>query len=436
MNLIIFDPDEKNIVKQTLCLAAITNYHMNLSLRIARRYLFAKKSTNAINIITGIAVFGIAVGSAALVLVLSVFNGFEDLITSMYSNFNPDIKVTPARGKTFAVDTVTLEQLLALEGVAQLSQTLEEVAFFEYKDNQDFGILKGVDEHFREVVGIDTTVKEGLYAFEENGRDLAILGLGMRNKLAANVGDRFTGMGVYMPRREQSSGIFGQQAQPFRRRYIYPGGTFVIQQEFDNQYVLSSLGFARELLGVDTAVSALEIRMAPGADAAGVIEAIRGVMGDGFEVKGRYQQEASFLRLMQVEKWLSYAVASLMMLLVAFNIVGALWMVVLEKQKDISILKSMGALNTTVRNIFLNEGLLLSLLGISMGFVLAIVLYILQKTVGIVSVPGNFVVDAYPISMRLVDFIIVALTVTAIGVLASVPPALRAMKVSALIREE
>lgn len=409
---------------------------MNLSLRIARRYLFAKKSTNAINIITGIAVFGIAVGSAALVLVLSVFNGFEDLITGMYSNFNPDIKVTPARGKTFEADTMLLEKLLALEGVQQVSRTLEEVAFFEYKDNQDFGTLKGVDEHFKEVVGIDTTVKEGEYNFEENGRQLAILGLGMRNKLAANVGDRFTELAVYMPKREQSSGFFGQQVQPFRRRYIYPGGTFVIQQEFDNQYVLASLEFARELIGAENEVSALEIRMAPGAEPSDVIPAIQSVMGEGFDVKGRYEQEASFLRLMQVEKWLSYAIASLMMLLVAFNIVGALWMVVLEKQKDISILKSMGALNTTVRNIFLNEGLLLSLLGIVMGFVLAVILYILQKTVGIVSVPGNFVVEAYPISMRLIDFIVVALTVVAIGVLASVPPALRAMKVPALIREE
>ncbi len=409
---------------------------MNLSLRIARRYLFAKKSTNAINIITGIAVFGIAVGSAALVLVLSVFNGFEDLITGMYSNFNPDIKVTPARGKTFEADTVLLEKLLALDGVQQVSRTLEEVAFFEYKDNQDFGTLKGVDEHFKEVVGIDTTVKEGEYNFEENGRQLAILGLGMRNKLAANVGDRFTELAVYMPKREQSSGFFGQQVQPFRRRYIYPGGTFVIQQEFDNQYVLSSLKFARELIGAENEVSALEIRMAPGAEPAEVIPAVQSVVGEGFDVKGRYEQEASFLRLMQVEKWLSYAIASLMMLLVAFNIVGALWMVVLEKQKDISILKSMGALNTTVRNIFLNEGLLLSLLGIGMGFVLAVILYILQKTVGIVSVPGNFVVEAYPISMRFIDFIVVALTVVAIGVLASVPPALRAMKVPALIREE
>ncbi|MCB0566323.1 MAG: ABC transporter permease [Phaeodactylibacter sp.] len=409
---------------------------MNLSLRIARRYLFAKKSTNAINIITGIAVFGIAVGSAALVLVLSVFNGFEDLITTMYSNFNPDIKATPTRGKTFEADTVMLEKLMALEGVEQVSRTLEEVAFFEYKDNQDFGTLKGVDENFNKVVGIDTTVREGRYSFEENGRQLAILGLGMRNKLGANVGDRFTELAVYMPKREQSSGLFGQQLQPFRRRYIYPGGTFVIQQEFDNQYVLAPLEFARELSGTESEVSALEIRMAPGAEASQVVAAVQAVMGPDFDVKGRYEQESSFLRLMQVEKWLSYAIASLMMLLVAFNIVGALWMVVLEKQKDIAILKSMGALNTSVRNIFLNEGLLLSLLGIGMGFALAIVLYTLQKTVGIISVPGNFVVDAYPISMRLIDFIIVAVTVIAIGGLASVPPALRAMKVSALIREE
>ena len=293
-----------------------------------------------------------------------------------------------------------------------------------------------MDENFSKVVGIDTTVREGRYSFEENDRQLAILGLGMRNKLGANVGDRFTELAVYMPKREQSNGLFGQQLQPFRRRYIYPGGTFVIQQEFDNQYVLAPLEFARELSGTESEVSALEIRMAPGAEASQVVAAVQAVMGPDFDVKGRYEQESSFLRLMQVEKWLSYAIASLMMLLVAFNIVGALWMVVLEKQKDIAILKSMGALNTSVRNIFLNEGLLLSLLGIGMGFALAIVLYTLQKTVGIISVPGNFVVDAYPISMRLIDFIIVAVTVIAIGGLASVPPALRAMKVSALIREE
>ncbi len=407
---------------------------MNLPLRIARRYLFARKSTNAINIITGIAVFGIAVGSAALVLVLSVFNGFEDLIMTMYSNFNPDVKVTPARGKTFEADSVLIARLEAIDGVAYVSQTLEEVAFFDYKDNQDFGTLKGVDGNFSKVVGIDTTVREGAYAFEEGSRDLAVLGLGMRNKLAANVGDRFTEMAVYMPKRERSGSPL---EQPFRRSYIYPGGTFVIQQDFDNEFVLSSLSFARRLLGFSTpVVSALEIRLALDADESSALQQIRQAMGVGFEVKGRFQQEESFLKLMQVEKWLSYAIVSLMMLMVAFNIVGALWMVVLEKQSDISILKSMGATDTSVRNIFLYEGLLLSLLGLLLGFVLAITLYIAQKTVGIITVPGNFIVDAYPISMRFADFAVVVVTVLAIGLLASWPPAQRARRVPAMMREE
>ena len=409
---------------------------MKLSLRIARRYLFAKKSTNAINIITGIAVFGIAVGSAALVLVLSVFNGFEDLITDMYSNFNPDVKVIPAKGKTFKVDTLTLEKLMELEGVAAVSRTLEEVAFFEYKDNQDFGTIKGVDQNFSKVVGMDSTVREGEYKLIEGRRQYAILGLGMRNKLAANVGDRFTELAVYTPKRNSKPGMFGMAAQPFRRRYIYPAGTFVIQQEFDNQYIISSLAFARELLGLDEEVSALEFRLETTADKQVVMAGIASIMGEEYIVKDRFEQEEAFMKLMQVEKWLSYAIASLMMLMVAFNMIGALWMIVLEKQKDIAILKSMGMLDTSVRNIFINEGLLLCLLGLLIGFVLAIGLYTLQTTVGIVSVPGNFIVDAYPISMRVSDFLIVAITVVVIGLLASLPPALRAMRVSALIREE
>jgi lipoprotein-releasing system permease protein len=409
---------------------------MKLSLRIAWRYLFAKKSTNAINIITGIAVFGIAIGTAALVLVLSVFNGFEDLITGMYSNFNPDIKVIPAKGKTFTIDSATFVGLQEIEGVEHISQTLEEVAFFEYRDNQDFGTLKGVDEHFSKVVGIDSTVREGRYGFKDGRREMAVLGLGMRNKLATNYSDRFTEMAVYMPRRNIRPSPLGIASQPFRRRYIYPGGTFIIQQEFDNQYILSSLEFARELLGSKDALSAIEIRIAEGANKAATINRIQQALGDEFEVKDRFEQEEAFMKLMQIEKWLSYAIASLMMLMVAFNMIGALWMIVLEKQKDISILKSMGTLNTSIRNIFINEGLLLSLLGLIIGFVLAIGIYIVQTTVGIVSVPGNFIVEAYPISMRLIDFIIVGVTVVSIGLLASLPPALRAMRVSTIIREE
>ncbi|NRA48595.1 MAG: ABC transporter permease [Phaeodactylibacter sp.] len=410
---------------------------MQFSIRIARRYLLAKKSTNAINIITGIAVFGIAVGSAALILVLSVFNGFEDLIATMYSNFNPDVKVIPAQGKTFNADAEILDKLRALDEIAAVTTSLEEVAFFEYKDNQDFGTLKGVAPGYEQVVGIDTTVWEGKYQLKDGEKDLAILGLGMRDKLNVSIGDPFTELGVYMPRRSQSKGLFGRQLQPFRRRYIYPGGTFVIQHEFNNEYIIAPISFARSLLDADPdEVSAIEIRLSKGVDSRDAVTLIEATLGEGYEVRDRFEQEAAFLKLMQIEKWLSYAIASLMLLLVSFNMIGALWMIVLEKQPDIAILRSMGALKTTIRDIFLAEGVLLSLLGLVIGILLALGLYAAQKYIGLITVPGNFIVEAYPISLRFIDFLTVSITVIVIGLLAALPPALRAMRVSVLIRQE
>jgi len=405
---------------------------MNLPLKFARRYLFAKRSTNAINIITSIAVFGVAVGAAALILVLSVFNGFEDLINGMFSAVNPDVRVTIAKGKTFEVDSTIIAKLKAIDGIEVVSQTLEEVAFFEYKDNQDFGILKGVDEQYPLVTGIDSMVREGSFKLWENGRSLAVLGLGMRNNLSVSVDDLFTPISIHMPKRKV--GLF--ETQLFRTRFAYPYGTFIVQQDFDNQYVVTSLEFARELLALPDRITALEIKLFPGFSNKTTFDAIREVLGPDFDVKNRYQQEESFMKLMQMEKWLSYAIVSLMMLMVSFNIIGALWMIVLEKQKDIAILKSMGASENLVRNIFLSEGLLLCTTGLVVGFGFAILAYLLQKSYGLISIPGNVLVDAYPISMRSIDFVIVAVTVLFIGLLASIPPALKARRVQAIIRAE
>ena len=407
---------------------------MHLSIRIARRYLFARKSTNAINIITAISVLGITIGTAALILVLSVFNGFEDLITGLFSNFNPDVKVTVAKGKTFVPDTIQLGQLRQLEGVAAVSETLEEVAFFQYKNSEDFGILKGVDEYFSEVTKIDSTVREGIYRFDDQGRALAVLGVGMRNKLTVNVEDYLSTISVYMPKR----GRVGPLEKPFREKFIYPAGTFVIQQDFDNQYVLCSIGFAREVLDAGGEVSALEIKLRSGSDQQATIASIRDLLGEEFVVKDRYQQDEAFLKLMNIEKWMSYAILSLTLLLVAFNMIGSLWMIVLEKKNDIAILKSMGATNVTIRDIFLYEGLLLCLFGMLIGFTVAILLYLVHTNIdgGIISIPQGFLVTAYPISMRLPDFFVIALTVVVIGLIASLPPALRAKRVPPLILEE
>ena len=404
---------------------------MNLPLKIARRYLFAKKSTNAINIISGISVFGISVGTAALILVLSVFNGFEDLLTGLFSSFNPDIKVLPANSKLFRPDSAALAQIKEIDGILFVSSTLEEVAFFEYKGSQDFGVLKGVDEYFDEVTGIDTTLREGKYILDQGDRSMAVMGVFMRNSLSVNIDDDFSSLNVYMAKRKSS-----MLGKPFKKRFLYPAGTFVIQQDFEKRYVLASLDFVRDILSYPTELTSLEIKLSPDADLPFIRKEISRIIGEEVIIKDRYEQDEAFLKLMNIEKWLSYAILSLTLILVAFNMIGALWMIVMDKQKDIAILKSMGARDATIRNIFLNEGLFLCLLGMFIGFSIAIVLYVGQKSFGIVPIPAGFVVDAYPISMRLFDFIVVALTVIGIGLLASIPPALRAARVTALTRED
>jgi len=407
---------------------------MNLPLLISRRYLFAKRSTNAINIITGISVLGVAIGTAALILVLSVFNGFEDLLSNLFGHFNPELKITPAKGKTIEVDSLVLVKLRAIQDVEIVSETLEEIAFFEHEGSQDFGVLKGVDSLFARVNGIDsdTTLREGQYILKQGERNCLVLGAGVRNKLSVNVSNPLAMVTVYMP--EQQSGILDK---PFKTRLANPMGTFAIQQEFDNEYVLTNLDFVRELLEASpTTVSALEIKCRPGADVAAIKAQARALLGEGFTMKDRYEQNEAFFKVMQLEKWMGFAITSLMLLLMAFNTVGALWMIVLDKQRDISTLKSMGATDATVHRIFLFEGFLLTLLGMGIGLLLAIGLYIAQKNWGIVTIPEGFLVDSYPIAMRTSDFLPVTLTVLGIGFFASLLPARRAAQVPAFLREE
>lgn len=406
---------------------------MRLPLQIARRYLFARRSTNAINIITSIAVLGIAIGTAALILILSVFNGFEDIFLSLYSNFNPDVTITVAKGKTFEPDSTKLAQLQQLPGVETISQTLEERALFDYRDVRHIGMLKGVDAAYREVTGIDSTVREGKYQLRELNTQLAVVGGGIRNKLGVDIEDPFATLVIYVAKRKKT-GLF--DARPFKSKAVQPVGTFLVQQDFEKNYVLTSIDLARELLGRPQACSALEIKLAPDYDVPATYQAIGDLMGPDYLVKNRYEQEASFLRLMRIERWLSFAIVGLMLLLVSFNMIGALWMIVLEKRSDIAILRSMGMTPGGIYRIFLLEGILMSGLGVLIGFAIALLLYFLQKTVGFISLPGGGFIDAYPVSLRWLDFPIVAITVTAIGTLAALLPARRARRVPAIITEE
>ncbi len=398
---------------------------MNISAKLAVRYIFGKKSSNVINIISAIAVFGIAVGTSALILVLSVFNGFEDLISGLFQKFNPDIKIIPIEGKTFEPDSSRIFKLQSLKGVTRVSETLEELALFDYRNSQTFGIVKGVDTNYAYVTTIRQSIIEGSYNLAGQDPPSVVLGAGVAQRLGVDIKDKLELLRVYTPKRNNRSAM----EAPFTTRFINPTGIFAIQQEFDQEYTLSSLDFARELFQYNKEISALEIKLDSTKNVKNIKPEISRIMGSQFEVKDRFQQDEAFMRLMNIEKWMSYAIVCLTLLLVSFNMIGALWMIVLDKKRDIAILKSLGLGDSGVKAIFLRSGMLLSTLGLLMGFVIAIVLYILQKTVGLVTIPEGFVVTTYPVALRFIDFMVVGATVLFIGWVSSIPAARKATRI-------
>jgi lipoprotein-releasing system permease protein len=404
---------------------------MNLALEISRRYLFSKKTTNVINIITGIAAVGISIGTAALLLVLCVFNGFEELVIGLMGNFNPDVKITPTLGKTFVIDSVQLAKIRGLEGVVAASVSLEEIAFFQYAGTQDFGIIKGVDGNYQNVTQLDSAIKEGHYALQRGEAFYAVVGAGIRNKLAINIDNPLEPLSVFMAKRE----AVGPLEQQFRSDKMMPIGTFSIQQDFDNQYVISSLPMVQQLLAQPNQASAIEVKMKKSTDKK-TLQMIRDILGEKFVAKDKFQQNEAFLKIMNIEKWMSFVILCLTLVLVAFNLVGALWMIAMDKKKDISILKSMGMEDTQVRNTFLSIGFWLIGFGVIGGFLLAILLYFLHQSFGLVPIPEGFLVDKYPAQIRAFDFIVVGITVLLIGILAAIPAALKAMSIPAMVRED
>ncbi len=410
---------------------------MGLGQKIAWRYLFAKKSTNAINWITGISVLGITIGTAALILVLSVFNGFESVIMQMIGQLNPDLLVRPASGKSFRLTEEEISKLSQIPGVLQLSQSLEEIALFEYDGNQAFGYIKGVDSNYRRVTEIDSTILLGdgrIFGNLETGvYHSGLFGLGIANKLGINVMDRLKSVSIHMPRKKRSK--FDSKA--FVTRYIYPRGIYSIQQDQDYDYVLVPIHLVRELLNMKPGeLSALEIDLKGLDQVAQVKEGIRHILGESVEILDRYEQDVDFIKIIKVEKLASFVIFSLILLLVAFNLVGSLWMIVLDKKLDISILRSMGVTRSFVKGIFIREGLLITCIGIFSGIVLALLTYWAHQRWGLVPVQDNFIVEKYPVELRWLDFLITALTVLFIGYLASILPARRAQEVDAYVRSE
>ena len=390
----------------------------------AWRYFKAKKSTNAINIISWVSVSAIILGTASLIVLLSVFNGLEDLVRSLYSSFYTDVKITPASGKFIRVPYARLLQLKQTDGVIGYSLTLEDQALLRYNSLQPV-MLKGVDDNYKSINGLSKNILKGEYHTGTPDHPAAILGSGIEYSLDIESDRAVAPMIVYLFR---SGGINPSDPESsVRSEAINSAGSFKIQEDFDNHYVITNLGFMQRMLGLDSnQYGAIEIAVRGGNANKGLKSKLQALFGPAFLVRTRDEQNQTLFGTMKMEKWVIYIILTLILIVAAFNIVGALTMLVLEKKKDIQVLKAMGADNQFIRQIFLNEGILLGILGGGLGFGLAILLCWMQVNWKLVPLQGNFLIDYYPVKLIPGDFILVGSTILIVVLLASWIPARKA----------
>lgn len=390
----------------------------------AWRYFKAKKSTNAINIISWVSVSAIILGTASLIVVLSVFNGLEQLVRSLYSSFYTDVKVSPLSGKFFHLPDSTLLKLKRIDGVVGYSLTVEDQALLRYNSLQPV-MLKGVDDNYKNINGLSKNIFKGNYQLGTADQPLAILGSGIEYALNIESDRAVTPMTVYLFR----NGTVNESdpEASVRSEAIVSSGTFKIQEDFDNHYVFTNLRFMQRMLGLDSnQYGSIEIATKNGSVNKELRKRLENLFGENCLVRTLDEQNQTLFSTMKMEKWVIYIILTLILIVAAFNIVGALTMLVLEKKKDIQVLKAMGADNLFIQRIFLNEGILLGLLGGGFGFLLAILLCWLQVNFKLVPLQGNFLIDYYPVKLIPGDFLLVGGTIFVVVLIASWLPARKA----------
>jgi len=407
----------------------------------AWRYFKAKKSTNAINIIAWISVAAIAVGTVALILVLSVFNGFEGLVKSLYSSFYTDLKISPPRGKTIFLDSLQIQKIRNTPGVKSMSLVAEEKALMQNGDQQSAIVfLKGVDSHYTEVAGVQGKMVRGNFDLGTAEQPRAVMGVAIESALGVQSDRSIFPLTAYLPKKlntlnnEQSQTIsnssLSNPEESLSGGNLVPSGSFAIQQDFDNKYVLTNIDFVKAQLGLArNEFSGAEISLNIAGKEDEVKKDIEKILGNNYLVQTRYEQNRSLYSVMQLEKWAIYAILSLILVVAAFNMIGALTMLVLEKNKDIQVLQAMGADRNWIRKVFLSEGLLLALVGSGLGIILALILAWLQVKYKLIPLEASsFVIDYYPVKLSPADFLLVLVTVVIIAVIASWYPANKAAK--------
>ena len=394
---------------------------MNLPFYIARRYLFSKKKHNAINIISGISVCGVALATLALVCTLSVFNGFQDMVAGFFTAFDPELKITIREGKVFEPQGAAFQEVRSLPDIGVWTETLEENAMVQYKDRQAMAIIKGVEDNFEELTSIDSLLYgAGEFILHDSIVDYGVLGVELISELGTGL--QFVDpLQVYAPKRNVRVNMANPSAS-FNRDYLFsPGVVFVVnQQKYDARYILTSLSFARNLFNYDTEVSAVELKLKPGADVTAVQRKIARILGDEFVVLDRYEQQADVFRIMEIEKFISYLFLTFILAIACFNVIGSLSMLILDKREDVETLRNLGADDRLIARIFLFEGRLISLFGALSGIVLGLLLCYIQQRFGIISLGGgngSFIVDAYPVSVHVTDVVLIFITVITVGFL-------------------
>jgi lipoprotein-releasing system permease protein len=393
----------------------------------AWRYFKAKKSTNAINIISWVSVLAIAVGTASLIILLSVFNGFEDIVKSLYADFYTDLKIIPASGKTITVSEQQMEKLKAYPSIQAFSFVMEEKALLQNGDLQTIVYLKGVDSQYRHVAGVAGKMVKGNFSIGTSDKPAAVMGSGIENAVGVESDRSLLPLTVYLPRRGININVT-DPLQSLSAENINSAGTFVIQQDFDNKYVITNLDFVKRMLGLKPdEFGGIEIRLKDEKEDKAVQEALASVFGKDYVIQTRYEQNRSLYTVMQVEKWVIYALLSLILVVAAFTMIGALTMLVLEKQKDIQVLKALGANNNLLQKIFLSEGVLLATVGGAIGVLLALLTCWLQVNFKLVKLEGSsFLIDYYPVKMVGSDLLLVLLTVFIVAWIASWFPSRKA----------
>jgi len=390
---------------------------------VARRYFFSKKSHNAVNVISGVSATGIGIGAMAMLCVLSVFNGIETLISAMFSAFDPDLKITVVQGKSFNIFTEDFEAVRNMPSVAVFAEVIEENAMISFNNRDIIATIKGVDQDdFRALTRIDDLILDGSFLLFDGAFERIVPGIGVANTLGLSA-FFIDPVFLHAPRRSARVNVLRPETS-FNRASVFVSGIFAVEQtQFDDNYLFISLNQARKLFEYEEGVvTAIELRLTDGANHDQVQREIKQILGDGFHVRNRFEQQESFFRIMQIEKWITFLILSFILLIASFNIIGSLSMLIIDKKNDIQTLRNLGTSSRLIRRIFLFEGWMISIIGAIVGISIGIILVVLQQHFGFLRI-GSYIIEYYPVVLKFTDIVLIFFTVIFMGFLAAYYPA-------------